>query len=261
VGGSFAFHEEVDTRALRGGPAFRRHDYLTAELSAHTDSGRRVWLGAEAERAWSTEDDSRVTRVTGDVSLRPSNRLSLSGEVTYEAKTDALQYVATADAAGEPRWILGQIDQDTWAITLRANLSLTPELTVQYYGSPFVATGRYSALKRATDTLASRYRDRFHLYTPDEISYEPRAERYRIAEADGSSYSIPDPDFSFRQFRSNLVVRWEYKPGSALYAVWSQGRTGSIQSWEPSFSSNWDALWELPADDVFLVKLTYWFSP
>jgi len=259
--GSFAFHEEVDTRALRGGPALRVHDFVTAELSGHTDHARRVSLSLGGDWAWSIDDESGLTRLSGGLNVRPSNRLTLSTEVSYEEKTDALQYVGTVDATSGPRWILGTIDQDTWAITLRANLSLTPELTVQYYGSPFVATGRYTALKKATDTLASRYQDRFHTYAPGEIAYEPETERYRIAEADGSSYSIPNPDFSFRQFRSNLVVRWEYKPGSALYAVWSQGRTGSIQSWEPSFSSNWDALWALPADDIFLVKLSYWFSP
>jgi hypothetical protein len=202
-----------------------------------------------------------LTRLAGNLDLRPTNRLSLSAQLSHESLSDALQYVTTSEAAPEPRWIVGRIDQNTWIVTLRANLSLTPELTVQYYGSPFISTGRFGEFKRVTDSLAARYDERFHPFTDGELRYDPAAGQYRVSDADGSGFAFPNPDFSFRQFRSNLVVRWEYRPGSALYAVWSQGRTGSEPAWQPAFSSNWDALWSLRADDVFLVKLSYWFSP
>jgi hypothetical protein len=197
------------------------------------------------------------------LNLRPSNRLSFSGSVSYEALLDNLQYVDTADReGGEPRWVLGRIDQDTWSFTFRVNLSITPDLSLQYYGSPFVGTGRYDAFKRATDTLARDFASRFHLFAPDEIAYDAEANAYRVSEAEsGRSYAFRNPDFSFRQFRSNLVARWEWKPGSSLYVVWSQGRTDYVPEWEGSFSSNWDALWQAQPDDVFLVKLSYWFSP
>ena len=77
----------------------------------------------------------------------------------------------------------------------------------------------------------------------------------------GPSYSFANPDFSFRQFRSNLVARWEWKPGSSLYVVWSQGRTATLPSYQPSFGTNWNELWGTQPDNVFLVKLSYWFSP
>ena len=112
-----------------------------------------------------------------------------------------------------------------------------------------------------TNFLARANADRFHLYGPHEIQYLPDTNAYRVTEAGGPSYSFANPDFSFRQFRSNLVARWEYKPGSSLYVVWSQGRTDQLPSWEGSFSGNWNALWGTRADNVFLVKLSYWFSP
>ena len=262
--GRFAFNRVVDTRALHGGPALRWHDYFSALLNVGSDNSRRFWATAQAEQAWTIDDDSGSTSLLANVNLRPSNRLSLSGQVSYEAKTDNLQYAATADSEGGPRWVLGRIDQDTWAFTFRANLSITPELTVQYYGSPFIGTGRYTSFKKATDTLATTYEDRFHRYGPSEIAYDAATNRYLVSEASGgpgSTYAFDNPDFSFRQFRSNLVVRWEYKPGSSAYVVWSQGRTDSIANWESSFSSNWDALWHARSDNVFLVKLSYWFSP
>lgn len=170
--------------------------------------------------------------------------------------------MTTADAGGEPRYVLGRIDQDTWSFTFRVNLSITPDLTVQYYGSPFVGTGRYTAFKQATDTLAEANAARFRAYGADEIVYQPETNRYRVTESGGApAYSFANPDFSFRQFRSNLVARWEWKPGSSLYVVWSQGRTDELAGFEASFGTNWDELWRAEPDNVFLVKLSYWFSP
>ena len=219
-------------------------------------------MHAHGSYSWARDDDSRGWSSGVGLNLRLSNRLSFSGSVSYEKLLDNLQYVATADADGAPRWVLGRIDQDTWSFTFRVNLSITPDLTVQYYGSPFIGTGRYTAFKKATDTLAQANADRFHLFSPDEIAFRAEDSSYQVTEAGGGpSYSFASPDFSFRQFRSNLVARWEWKPGSSLYVVWSQGRTAYAQEWEGSFSSNWDSLRGAQPDNVFLVKFSYWFSP
>lgn len=260
---SLSYEDVVDTRMLRGGPALRWHDFFEAQTFLGSDESRRISAHAHGGYSWARDDDSRAWNTGVGLNLRPSNRLSLSGSVSYESLLDNLQYVDTADRdAGEPRWILGRIGQDTWSFTFRVNLSITPDLTVQYYGSPFVGTGRYDAFKRATDTLARDFASRFHLFAPEEIAYDAEANAYRVSEAQsGRSYVFRNPDFSFRQFRSNLVARWEWKPGSSLYVVWSQGRTGYVPEWEGSFSSNWDSLWRARADNVFLVKVSYWFSP
>ena len=77
---------------------------------------------------------------------------------------------------------------------------------------------------------------------------------------DGTAdYSFADPDFNFREFRSNLVIRWEYIPGSALYVVWSQGRTGFLPTGDFSFRDV-DGLFGLHPYDVFLVKFSYCFQ-
>jgi hypothetical protein len=258
----FDYEDVVDTRMLRGGPALRWHDYFDASLSGQTDSSRRVWAKLSGGYSWARDDDSSASNVEGYLNLRLSNRLSVSGSASYEQLLDSLQYVATSEADGDTRWVLGYIDQHTWSFTVRVNLSITPELTVQYYGSPFIGTGRYTAFKRATDTLARANAARFHLYGPDEIAYRPENNAYAVTEAGGGpSYSFANPDFSFRQFRSNLVARWEWKPGSSVYVVWSQGRTDSLAAWNESFRDNWDALWRTEPDNVFLVKISYWFSP
>ena len=262
VSGSLVFAESVDTRALRGGPALRLSDRWVSTIGVGTDSSSRVALSADGQRTWAREGGTGSWRGHGRIRLRPSNRLVLTADGSYTRTTNDLQYVTTAHADSGPGWVLGRIDQDIWALTFRANLAMTPELTVQYYGSPFLASGRYEAFKRATDTLAAGYEDRFHRYGESEIAYLPATGRYRVSEAgSNASYSFANPDFSFRQFRSNLVVRWEYRPGSSLYAVWSQGRTDDGPAWDGTFRGNWSGLWRAPSDNVFLIKLSYWFSP
>ncbi|HYK89237.1 MAG TPA: DUF5916 domain-containing protein, partial [Acidobacteriota bacterium] len=156
----------------------------------------------------------------------------------------------------------GRIQQGTWSFTMRANLSISPDLTIQYYGSPFISTGRYTDFKRATNTLAGQYQNRFHQFAATEIAFQQDSNTYTVNEGGSEpAYSFANPDFSFRQFRSNLVVRWEYRPGSTLYVVWSQGRTSSETYWNSSFSSNWNALWGERPDNVLLAKLSYWLSP
>jgi hypothetical protein len=101
------------------------------------------------------------------------------------------------------------------------NLAITPDLTIQYYGSPFIATGLYTAHRKATDTLSPVYEERFHRYGPDEIAYSAKGNTYTVREAGGGpSFSFANPDFSFQEFRSNFVAWWEWKPGSFFYVVW-----------------------------------------
>ena len=258
---SFAYNQDVDTRALRGGPALRTQDYYEGAIGIRSDAARRTSFWLEAERARSVDDDSRAATMDGGARLRLSDRLALLGSLQYESTQDSLQYVTSVDAVTGLRYLLGRIDQDTWRLTFRANFAVTPDLTVQYYGSPFVSTARYTAFKRAGDTLASAFERRFHPYDGTEIAATPDGRRYDVIEEGGARFSFANPDVSFRQFRSNLVLRWEYKPGSTLYLVWSEGRTGEEPFRENRFRQNWSGLWRARPDDVFLVKFSYWFSP
>jgi hypothetical protein len=259
AGAQLSFNDQVDTRLLRGGPALRTQDHYAARLDLNSDGARRASMSAWGERAWSIVDDSWASALGLAGRLRVSSRFAVSGEVERERLLDALQYVTTAQSGSEPRYVLGRIDQDTWSFTFRTSLAVTPDLTVQYYGSPFISTGRYTEFKRAADTLAASYDHRFHRYGLDEISRASGV--YSVSESTGDRYAFDDPDYSFRQFRSNVVFRWEYEPGSALYLVWSQGRTGEEASAERRFRANWNGLWGTRPDNVLLLKLSYWLSP
>jgi len=214
---------------------------LEMDLGAQTDPSRRVGASVHGSRS-GRATTTRAPRAWGGREPPP---VEPPVAVGVGLVRDSARQPAVRDdrrAGRLPALGARRIDQDTWSFTFRVNVSITPDLTLQYYGSPFIGTGRYTAFKKATDTLAKPYGDRFHLYGPDEIAYGQK-KTPTVTEAEGGpSYSFANPDFSFRQFRSNLVARWEWKPGSSLYVVWSQGRTSYAPEWDDSFSSNWDAL-------------------
>jgi hypothetical protein len=264
LGGSLRFaHDPVDTRLLRGGPSMRLSPFVHMSLSGHTDPSRRVRVNAGVHAHRHADGASSRFDLFPGLSLRLSNAFSIFASYNYSHDVDDLQYVDTPETIAGLRYVMGRIDQTTHSLTLRLNVHLTPDLSIQYYGSPVVSSGRYVAFKKATETLAEGYEDRFHLYGPDEITFVPEENAYEVQEAGGgpgSRYSFGNPDFSFREFRSNLVVRWEYRPGSSLYVVWSQGRTSDSDLYDDSLGNSFDALWRSAARNVFLVKLQHWFS-
>jgi hypothetical protein len=135
-------------------------------------------------------------------------------------------------------------------------------LSIQFYGQPFISAGKYTEFKNITDSRAKEYSDRFHIFIEDEMDYDPDAEEYYVDEnLDGVvDYSFGNPDFNFQQFRMNLVVRWEYIPGSTLYLVWSQGRTGVSSVGDFSFREGMRDLFSVHPHNIFLIKFSYCFQ-
>ena len=147
-------------------------------------------------------------------------------------------------------------------MTVRLNYSLTPDLSIQFYGQPFASSGKYTRYKQITDSRSRDYDARYRLFAENELFYDEAARLFRVDESgDGMpDYSFGRPDFSFLQLRSNLVVRWEYRAGSVLYLVWSQGRTGALQETDFSFGRDMGNLFGLHPHNVVLVKFSYAFE-
>ncbi len=119
-------------------------------------------------------------------------------------------------------FVFGRTHETGVSMTLRANWTFSPHLALQVYAQPYIASGRYTELKDVDSPGAARYADRFHAFTGDEIQLTDGT--YHVARG-GSSFSFARPDFNFRQLRSSVVVRWEYRPGSTVFATWSHGQT------------------------------------
>jgi len=157
---------------------------------------------------------------------------------------------------------MATLDRHTALLNLRINLSLTPDLSIQFWGQPFLFSGNYSNFMLVVDPGNNNYYDQFYEYTTGQISYDKKANTYLIDEnEDGTiDYSFENPDFSYYDFRSNFVIRWEYLPNSTLYFVWSQSRTGNESFSNFDVDRQINNLLNTHAANVFLLKFSYRFS-
>jgi hypothetical protein len=254
--------EFISNTELRGGPSSKWPGDVSAHAWVGSDQNRPVSSEVGAAIDHADENSRRYWEWWVDLRLRPSNAVQVSLSPWYGRNNREMQYVATRSRGGEDRYLFGRLHQKTAAITVRVDYTVTPNLTVQFYGSPFISSGRYTEFKRITDPRAGEYRDRFHVFTDAEIAYDPAADAFDVDEdADGGAdYSIGNPDFNFREFNSNLVVRWEFQPGSLLYLVWSQARDDVVAEGRFSLGDGLDGLFGVHPRNIFLVKMSKWFS-
>ena len=230
-----------ESRLLRGGPGFLRVPAISGNFRFNTDKGKKLYGEASYNTQRSVNGDKATNSFSSGFYWRVGGHLFLSGQLNCEWNRDAFQYVATVNPGNNPTYIMGRMTQRTYGLTLRAKANITPDLSIQFYGSPFTSTAKYDQFKAATDTHAKRYEDRFRMLAPGEFQFR-------------------DPDFQFNEFRSNMVVRWEYRPGSTLYFVWEHSRSANGIGYMPGWGKNLDAILGLPSVNTLMVKMNYWFT-
>jgi hypothetical protein len=248
--------------ALRGGPLLRVAPVWNIWNSIQTDSRKKLRMALQSQWRKAANDDNLSFNLGPQITYVPVPAFNLSLRPSYSFFMTELQYVGTVDYGAEKRYLVGKIEQKTLSMVVRLNLSLTPDLSLQFYGMPFISAGKYSRFKVITEPRAREWADRYHVFGDTEISYDEVAAVYRVDEnGDGlTDYSFGNPDFNFRQFRSNLVLRWEYRPGCTLFLVWSQGRTDYGYSGLLDFENDLSELFHDKPDNVFLVKFSYNFN-
>ena len=248
----------LDTRKLRGGPDLRYNPYYTTAFIFNTDKARRVVLTLNYQNVYDTDKIVKEQTVKPGLMLRMGNHLHLVSEFTYSQNTDHTQYVAIRQTAGAPDYIIGKMVQKTFGLTVNVQMNLTPDFSLQFYGAPFTSTATYSDFKKAADTRSHVAEERYDVFKPDEISYQDG--RYTVTDNRQQAYTFANPNFSFNEFRSNLVARWEYLPGSMLYFVWEHSMSNRSNHYLPVWSDNLDSMFSLPSANTFMVKINYWLS-
>jgi hypothetical protein len=120
--------------------------------------------------------------------------------------------------------------------------------------------GKYYDFKTLADHTTKNTDNVFRSFSENEINFDPLTRQYAVNDGINPEFSFDNPDFNFRQLRSNLVARWEYRPGSVLYFVWTHNRTSSEDITNNSFDYNFNQLFNEHAENIFLLKFSYWFS-
>ncbi|MBN2863943.1 MAG: hypothetical protein JXN62_12310, partial [Bacteroidales bacterium] len=254
------YHSQgIDTRKLRGGPDMLMPHTITTFGSLSTDDSKNLFFGLSYNYERYGNNSGRNFQLQPRITIRPFSMLKISVNASYSKNNDKLQYVTSiTDFNSEQQFFLGTIDQKTLGLTFRADLNITPELAVQFYGSPFISRGSYSEFKRITSPENKEFDQRFTMLSTIPVDqylivlYEPGIPL--------SDYLIRNPDFNFHEFRSNLVARWEFRPGSFIYLVWSSDRKGSNIFSDASLGDSYRMLGDAFSNNIFMIKVNYWFS-
>ncbi len=254
--------EWVSNTALRGGPSYKNPGDYELNLWFNSDHRRRMTYGFGGYLSQGDEDSHDVRNAWFNIGFRPSNALRVSMNPSFSVRDMAMQYVGTGSMGEDTRYLFSSLEQKTLNLTFRVDYSLTPNLSLQFYGSPFVTAGSYNQFKRITDPQADAYSDRYHPFAANEIAYDEDTDEYLVDEdGDGTDdYAIENPDFNYRDFNSNLVLRWEFQPGSLFYAVWSQSRSSFVSDGSFSASDDLGDLFDTPPHNIFLLKVNKWLS-
>jgi hypothetical protein len=232
----FVIPGSFSDRLTRGGPLVRTPNLWFVEGGLDSDTRKRfaAELDFSVERR---EDDSYYESVSLGFEARPASNIRLTLEPTFRRSREAHQYVTafsdpTATGTYGTRYVFGEIDQHEVELATRADWTLSSRLSFQVYVQPFVASGEYHDFH---DLVEARTRD----FTPHQGPIVP-------------------PDFNLRSVRGSAVVRWEFRPGSALYVAWNENRASVEPFGDFSFSRDLRAIPNAPSHDVLLVKVSYW---
>ena len=197
--------------------------------------------------------------------IKPSDRLALSSD-GREPVVRFAQYVqsvddATATSTYGGRYVFGGIDQWQLSMTTRAKVIFSPHASLQVFMQPLLATGDYGGFKE----LAQPRTFDFLEYGKDigSLAFDPTTRIYTAdPDAGGSapSFTFGDPDYNFKSLRLNAVFRWEMKPGSNFYAVWTRQQQNFANPGVFVPGRDARALFAAPGDDVILFKMSYWLG-
>lgn len=251
--------EAVSTRVLRGGPAMKRPGSWNAWYGLHTDNRKPVVLEGGGW-IWADDERSHSGGFWTFMQFRPRDNVRLTFGPEYSWNHDDWQFVDAQEVLGADQYIMGVLDQKTISLTTRLDWTFTPNMSLQLYAQPFVSSGDYLRFRRVTDPLAERYSDRFEALgrrlTLDDGTYNADLNRDGTADL-----SFNDPDFTFAELRSTLVLRWEYVSGSTIFLVWQQNRSSFVEQGDFRPGRDFGDLLTADGDNVFLMKVNYYLTP
>ena len=228
----------IDDRATRGGPAIVAPGRQWAGAQIGSDPRRPLSVDAWTEQLDYEHGSGWADVYAVSATYRPTTRLSLRMTPTYRTSRYPQQYVSTIDDAAATetfgrRYVFASIDQKVFELATRLDWTFTSRLSLQFYLQPYVATGDYHDFKAVA---------------------RPRTNEFVTRSAPF------DPDFNYRSMRANAVLRWEFRPGSAFYFVWNESREEELATGTFRLGRDVRGTFDAPANDVLMVKVSYWFG-
>jgi uncharacterized protein DUF5916 len=228
----------VNNRRTRGGPLTLTPPGYQFGIDAGTDSRKTFTLNTGAFTYYRSRTDQEWSTYL-NLQYRPAPNVSVTVGPNLSQGQYPLQYVdaipdTAATATYGTRYVFARLSQTELSAGMRLNWTYSPTLSLQLYAQPLISAGKYDDFKQ--------------LARPRSYAFDSTAAPY-------------NPDFNFKSLRGNAVLRWEYLPGSTLYFVWTQSRSRSDPTGDFQFGDSMDRLLRAPAENIFMVKATYWWNP
>jgi hypothetical protein len=237
-------------------------------VNVSTDRRKPVVANVNGEIGCNREGD--CDRSVGvEMQVRPASNISLTVGPSFNHSESGFGYVTSLrDTIAPPpgfggfRYVFSDLRQNEIAMNTRFNVTFTPNLTFELFLQPLISAGDYSRFK---EFAAPRSLQKL-VYGEDigTVTIQPGSPRTYVIHPDGAaasdSFAIQDPNFTFRSLRGNAVLRWEYRPGSTLYLVWTRSSASSLSRGTIDFGDDSDALFRGPAENIFLLKVNFWLG-
>ena len=257
-------------RLLRGGPLAQTPANWSVNGGFNTDGRRRVSFSPNFFYSKSVDDPAWNGSVGLFTDIRPSTTVHVTVGPSYSRLFSTSQYTkAVADPAATTtfgsRYVFADLTQTTVSLDTRIEWTFTSKLSLQSYFQPFVAVGSYAGFKEfrtpRTYNFAVYGRDQGTVTTNKDT--QGNVTSYTV-DPDGTgtspAFSIGNPNFNVHSLRGNAVLRWEYRPGSALFVVWQQERSGAESVFDFDANRDVGAIFRERPSNIFLVKAVYWLS-
>lgn len=229
-------------RCARGGPAVRQDPYLAPWATISGDDRHKLIPTLSYNGFESSSGRNGSIDLMPSVILNVTPRVSASVGADWSHTHTDNQWYGNRDVGGIEHYTFAHLEQHTLSLTADFGYTFTPTLTMQWHLQPFVSRGTYSNLREFANPGAARYDDR----------YQPYADTSVTNHLGG---------FDAKQLNSNFVVRWEYRRGSTLFFVWTQGRNGFSPAAGPNgLTGDLRDLFAQRANNTFLVKVSYWLN-
>ena len=261
----FYIGEVYSRNATRGGPLVRNPSGTEIDVGAYSDSRDKIVLNFDTYY-FGNDWGSKYLSTSVGIEWKPTSALNLTISPYFEKNLVKVQWVTniddpTAVNTYNGRYVFAELNQKTISANIRVNWTFTPKLSLQLYVQPLVSVGDYNRFKE----LAQPGTKNYNVYgnNGSTIEYNKDDNVYTV-DPDGSgpaeNFSFDNPDFNFKSIKANLVLRWEFLPGSAFYFVWQNNKENYDDPGSFYFRRDFKNLLSAQPNNIYLIKFSYWLD-
>lgn len=262
LGSSYSPTQFSDSRT-RGGPVMEDPGSYSFDIGISSDRRKRFSVETEFDyerfqrggHEWETEVEATI-RPSPNWELRVSPNFSWERNAAqYVTQTDVLPFAPTYGN----RYVFSDLQRRSFSLETRLNVAFSPYLTLQMYAQPLLSSGDYLNYKQLL--RASSFD--FDVLNEGTRSFIDPVDGYRYLDFDGDGMpdiNFSDRDFNIQSLRMNVVLRWEYRPGSRVFLVWQQTRSERDENGTLDIGRDFGNLFGGESENIFLIKFNYWFG-